>query len=122
MPTKLTDDVRRVIELVEATGIAGRRGVLVLVFSRSGRGVAGYLNANPYNAGPSNGGISPPEVSKRKAAGLAPSRPEEGRDGQARASLKKPSRLVFLGLEQLGGALHGKSPASGPDQVVVGGC
>jgi len=50
MPTKLTDDVRRVIELVEATGITGRRGVLVLVFSRSGRGVAGCLNANPYNA------------------------------------------------------------------------
>jgi len=35
---------------MKSIGITQRRGVLVLVFNRSGQKVFGYLNANPYNA------------------------------------------------------------------------
>jgi hypothetical protein len=50
MATKFMDGARRVIELVKQAGITERQGVLILVFSRRGHRVIGYLNANPYNA------------------------------------------------------------------------
>jgi hypothetical protein len=50
MAKKFADDAQRVIDLVEATGITRRRSVLLLVFSRAKPDVAGYLNANPYDA------------------------------------------------------------------------
>jgi len=50
MAKKFADDARRVIDLVEASGITRRQSVLVLVFSREKPRVAGYLNANPYDA------------------------------------------------------------------------
>lgn len=50
MANNFDDDARRVIELVESTGITKRRGVVVLIFGRRRARVVGYLNENPFNA------------------------------------------------------------------------
>jgi hypothetical protein len=50
MSKRFKEDARRAIEILQETGIAEREGVLVLIFSRRGRSVVGYLNDNPYNA------------------------------------------------------------------------
>ena len=50
MASNFDEDARRVIELVEETGITKRQGVIVLIFGRRHARFAGYLNANPYNA------------------------------------------------------------------------
>jgi hypothetical protein len=50
MPTKFAQDAQRAINAVLSTGVSRRRGVVVLVFSRRGSRVAGYINDNPYDA------------------------------------------------------------------------
>lgn len=47
---RFSEDALRAINCIRGTHIPRRRGILVLVFDRKGPRVAGYLNANPYNA------------------------------------------------------------------------